>query len=66
MAMALNRTCAATLALLAIACFVANDSARAEENARGADLFRLCAVCHGENAGGNESIGAPSIAGMPQ
>jgi len=64
--MALNRTCAATLALLAIACLVANDSARAEENARGADLFRLCAVCHGENAGGNESIGAPSIAGMPQ
>jgi len=66
MTMALNRTCAATLALLAIACLVANDSARAEENARGADLFRLCAVCHGENAGGNESIGAPSIAGMPQ
>jgi len=66
MAMALNRTHAATFALIAIACLVANDAARADENARGADLFRLCAVCHGENAGGNESIGAPSIAGMPQ
>jgi cytochrome c553 len=66
MVMALNRNCAATFALVGIACFFAGSSARADENARGADLFRLCAVCHGERAAGNETIGAPSIAGMPQ
>jgi cytochrome c553 len=66
MAMALNRNCAATVALVAIACFVAGGSAGAGENERGADLYRLCSVCHGENAAGNEAVGAPAIAGMPQ
>jgi cytochrome c553 len=66
MAMALNQNCAAILAWAAIACFVAGGSAWAEENERGADLFRLCAVCHGEDAGGEQAIGAPAIAGMPQ
>jgi cytochrome c553 len=65
MAMALNRNHAATVALLAAACAFAGGSARAEENERGADLFRLCAACHGENAAGNELLGAPAIAGMP-
>jgi len=63
--MALNRNCAATLALAVFVCSFAGGSARAAESERGADLFRLCAVCHGENAAGNESIGAPAIAGMP-
>jgi cytochrome c553 len=66
MAMALNRNHAATVALVALACFVARGSARAEENERGADLYRLCAVCHGESAAGNELVGAPAIAGMPR
>jgi len=66
MAMALNRNCAATVALVAFACCFAGGSPRAAENERGADLFRLCAVCHGENAAGNEVVGAPTIAGMPQ
>jgi cytochrome c553 len=65
MAMALNRNCAATFALFALACWVAGASARADENERGADLFRLCEVCHGANAAGNETVGAPAIAGMP-
>ena len=65
MAMALNRNYAATVALVALACFVAGGSARAGENERGADLYRLCAVCHGDNAAGNEVVGAPAIAGMP-
>jgi cytochrome c553 len=63
--MALNRNQAATVALVAVACFVIGGSARADENERGADLFRLCAVCHGVNAAGNEEVGAPAIAGMP-
>jgi cytochrome c553 len=65
MAMALDRNYAATVALVAVACFVAGGGARADENERGADLFRLCAICHGDNAAGNEAVGAPSIAGMP-
>jgi cytochrome c553 len=64
--MALNQNRAATLALVAVICFVAGGSARANENERGADLYRLCAVCHGESAAGDEAVGAPAIAGMPQ
>jgi cytochrome c553 len=66
MAMALNRNHTAMIALVAVACFVAGGSARAYENERGTDLFRLCAVCHGENAGGDQAVGAPAIAGMPE
>jgi len=66
MAMAPNRNCAAVLALVAAACLVVGGSAGADENERGADLFRLCAVCHGEDASGEQAIGAPAIAGMPQ
>jgi len=64
--MAPNRNHAATLALVVVGCVFAGAGARADENERGKDLFRLCAVCHGENAAGNEAVGAPSIAGMPQ
>jgi len=64
--MAPNQNCAAILALVAIACFVMGGSAGADENERGADLFRLCAVCHGEDASGAQAVGAPAIAGMPQ
>ena len=64
--MALTRNRAATLALVAVICFVAGGSARADENERGADLYRLCAACHGESAVGDEAVGAPAIAGMPQ
>jgi cytochrome c553 len=63
--MALNRNRAATIAPVAIACFLAGGIARGDENEHGADLFRLCAVCHGENAAGKEETGAPAIAGMP-
>jgi len=64
--MALIRNHAATLALVAVICVVAGGSAQADENERGADLYRLCAVCHGEGAAGDEAVGAPAIAGMPQ
>jgi cytochrome c553 len=65
MSMTLNRNHAATVALVAVACLVAGGNSWADENERGADLFRLCAACHGENAAGNEAVGAPAIAGMP-
>ena len=64
--MALNRNRAAEAALVAVICFVAVGNARADENERGADLYRLCAACHGESAAGNEAVGAPAIGGMPQ
>ncbi len=63
--MALDRNRAARLALIALICCVAGGSARADDNERGADLYRLCAVCHGESAAGDEVAGAPAIAGMP-
>lgn len=34
--------------------------------ARGADLYDTCKPCHGVNGGGNQALGAPSIAGLPQ
>ena len=64
--MALNRNLAAEAALVAVICFVVGGNARADENERGADLYRLCAVCHGESAAGDEAVGAPAIGGMPQ
>ena len=64
--MALNRYCATTIALAAVACFVGFGDAQADENERGADLYRLCAVCHGESGAGKEDLGAPAIAGMAQ
>ncbi len=52
-------------------CFRARPEARAEATAepdlaRGAELFQLCAQCHGAEAHGNEMFLAPSIAGLPQ
>lgn len=36
------------------------------ENARGRQLFTLCAQCHGADGGGNRDALAPDIAGLPQ
>ncbi len=33
---------------------------------RGAMVFRTCTPCHGDNGGGNESLRAPAIAGLPE
>lgn len=38
--------------------------ARADE--RAAELFELCATCHGDDASGNSLYGAPAIAGMAE
>lgn len=34
--------------------------------ARGAELYDTCKPCHGVDGGGDQSLGAPSIAGLPQ
>ncbi len=31
---------------------------------RGADVFQICVVCHGEQAQGNEGFGSPKLAGQ--
>jgi len=54
-------TLGALLALLA-SC----GAARAADDARGAELFELCAQCHGPDGGGMPSAGAPAIAGLPE
>jgi cytochrome c oxidase subunit 2 len=54
--------CAAAAAIA----LVAAAGARAEENARGAELFELCVQCHGSAGEGNHSALAPSIAGLEE
>lgn len=39
--------------------------AAAQDLARGAAHYQLCAACHGDQGAGNESRGAPAIAGLP-
>ena len=34
--------------------------------ARGAELYDTCKPCHGAAGGGDQALGAPSIAGLPQ
>lgn len=65
MALAFNRYGAIAVSAVAAVALVGG-VARADDDARGADLFRLCAACHGVAAAGDEAVGAPSIAGMPQ
>jgi cytochrome c553 len=52
---------AAALAALAV---VAPSGVRAEANARGKELFQLCAQCHGPEGEGNQLALAPAIAGL--
>ena len=41
-------------------------SVRAQDSARGKELFTLCQQCHGTHAQGNAAVLAPSIAGLEQ
>lgn len=52
------------IAALALALCAA--PALAQDLERGADLYRLCAQCHGANGSGNRSALAPAIAGLPE
>lgn len=53
---------AATLAFAALG----PSLARAESNARGAELYELCTQCHGAAGEGNQAALAPNIAGLPE
>lgn len=35
-----------------------------EQSHRGAELFTVCEVCHGESGEGNEDFGSPKLAGQ--
>ncbi len=41
-------------------------TARAEDQARGRELFQLCASCHGPSGEGSHLYRTPAIAGLPQ
>lgn len=60
------RTSAARVALVATIFSVVCGSAWAEDDDRGAQLFALCAYCHGHDGSGNREFLAPAIAGMGQ
>ncbi len=53
--------CAGALALGSLA-----SSARAQDLARGQELFALCAQCHGQSGQGNPIALAPAIAGLEE
>jgi cytochrome c553 len=56
--------CLAGAALLGAPALAAAQDAQPSE-ARGKQLFTLCASCHGDAAQGNQALGAPAIAGLP-
>ena len=61
--MASSRHLAATAALIAVALGAPGASADAD---RGEKLFKTCSPCHGEDAAGNQELGAPALAGLGQ
>lgn len=56
----------AATALTALAVLVSPRPATADDHARGAELYQLCAQCHGPQAQGQELALAPSIAGLEE
>lgn len=42
----------------------ASESIHAQQNEKGKALYQQCAVCHGQNGEGNESLNAPALAGQ--
>jgi cytochrome c553 len=63
--MACSRTVVFVAWLAAIAVLPLAQAA-ADDNARGAELFQLCAQCHGAAGDGKPATLAPSIAGLSQ
>lgn len=51
---------------LLVAAVAACDTTPEMGLARGEAVFDTCAPCHGVNAEGNQELGAPAIAGLPQ
>ncbi|RYZ59076.1 MAG: c-type cytochrome [Proteobacteria bacterium] len=52
-----------SLLVLGLSTLVGSFSAKAAD--RGTQVFKLCSYCHGNQGEGNPTIGAPSIAGLP-
>ena len=65
---ALRRNLGAAVVLLGVTCGTLThlQTASAEDGARGAALYQLCATCHGDDGAGSELYGAPAIAGMSE
>lgn len=59
-----NRQALATLALATA--LAACNQAPTPGLARGEALYDTCVPCHGSDGAGNQELGAPAIAGMPQ
>jgi cytochrome c553 len=59
---------AVTRNLVALAALFAllGGAVRADDKTRGAELFELCAQCHGPHGGGSPMAQAPDIAGLPE
>jgi cytochrome c oxidase subunit 2 len=60
----IHRRYQTVLVLIAVAAGLAGP-AQAQDAERGAELFQLCASCHGEQGQGNPLFLAPAIGGMP-
>ncbi len=60
------RRLAARVALVGCFALLAAVPAAADDLARGEVLFQVCSSCHGADGLGNESLRAPSIAGLGQ
>lgn len=63
--MSLQRTLVGLAALLPLA-LAFPSLGRAEDNARGTELYQLCEQCHGAAGEGNKMALAPNIAGLPE
>ncbi|MEZ4415877.1 MAG: c-type cytochrome [Gemmatimonadota bacterium] len=61
-----TRTLKLGVGLMALLGTVACGAAPSQGIARGEALYDTCAPCHGANGAGNQVLGAPAIAGLPQ
>jgi cytochrome c oxidase subunit 2 len=59
------RTKRIVLTLCVTSALVALSSVAGIAETRTERYFSLCAMCHGPQAGGNQALGAPAIAGLP-
>lgn len=50
--------------LAALTALLSFASAKAQDLARGKQIYKLCSACHGENGQGNQLYSAPAIAGL--
>ncbi len=64
--MSLSRRIGAAAALVVSFSIASGVASLARADERAAELFQLCATCHGQDASGNSLYGAPAIAGMAE